>query len=61
MARLQGGTSGILAAIASGRLDPLSAWLPEEFRVPRFNAADRRRAMRRAKLRERAIARRLPF
>lgn len=59
--RVQGGTAGILSAIDAGRLDPLSAWLPEEFPLPRLNGADRRRIMRRARHRERAIARRLPF
>lgn len=65
MARLQGGTAGILAALAAGRLDPFSAWLPEEHRLPRFNGADRRRAIRRARIRERirerAIAQSAPF
>lgn len=61
MARLQGGTSGILAAIDAGRLDPLSAWLPEEYRLPGLSQKDRRSFMRREARRAKVLARRFPF
>lgn len=62
MARLQGGTRGILAAINAGRLDPLSPYLPEKRRIMyRETQAERRATMKRDAHRRKAFARRFPF
>jgi hypothetical protein len=57
MMRLQGGTAGILAAIASGRLDELDARLVEERDLPAMSGSKRREILRRARRREKRLAR----
>lgn len=47
--RLQGGTRGILSALAAGRLDPLDPWLPEERTLRRLTGAERGRMVEAAK------------
>jgi len=59
-ARVQGGARGILAAIASGRLDELDARLPEERDLPPMSGSDRRAVIRRDRLRMRKLAHRSP-
>jgi len=59
--RLQGGTCGILAAIASGRLDELDARLAEERPLPPMSGSKRREIIRRARRREKRLASREPF
>lgn len=59
--RVRGGTAGILAAIAAGRLDPLDGWLPEERDLGPMTNAQRRENLRREKRRARKLANRLPF
>jgi len=59
--RLRGGTSGILAAIASGRLDPLSAFMPEERHLPPMTGSERRALARRESRRAKKVARWTPF
>jgi len=59
--RVQGGTAGILAALASGRLDPLDAYLPEEPDLPPMSGADRRALKRRHRRRAKRIAALTPF
>jgi hypothetical protein len=59
--RVRGGTAGILAAIASGRLDPLDARLPEERELHGLSGSERRALIRRQRRRERKDANRLPF
>jgi hypothetical protein len=59
--RVRGGTAGILAAIAAGRLDPLDARLPEERELRGLSGSERRALIRRQRRRERRDADRLPF
>lgn len=59
--RLQGGARGILAAIASGRLDELDARLFEERRLPPMTGSKRREVLRRMRRRAKYLARRNPF
>lgn len=63
--RIQGGTAGIISALDSGRLDPFSAWLPEEsgFRRPSPTNLAKIKRRERSLARERAkrLAARSPF
>jgi hypothetical protein len=59
--RVQGGTAGMLAALAAGRVDPLDPFLPEERKLPPLSGADRRALIRRDRFRERRLAMRSPF
>ena len=61
MTRIRGGTHGILAAIASGRLDELSPFMPEERHLPPMTGSERRALMRREQRREKRVARWTPF
>lgn len=42
MSRLQGGTAGILAALAAGRLSPFDPRLPEERHLDAMSTGQRR-------------------
>jgi hypothetical protein len=53
--------AGILAALATGRLDELDGRLPEERDLPPMTGSDRRAMIRRDKRRARMLANRAPF
>lgn len=59
--RVQGGTCGLIAALGSGRVDPLDARLPEERDLKGLSGSERRAIIKRMERRERKLAKRLPF
>lgn len=57
--RVQGGTTGLIAAIVAGRLDPFSGEVETEREFLRLNGSDSRERKRRTDRRERKRFRRM--